>query len=240
MNREYHSWYSPALNRDMELLVFGHAGARVLVFPTSCGRFFDWENRGMMNNTLGEHINNGWLQVFCVDSVDAESWYADWAQPSGRAYRHAQYDGYLYSEVLPFTLSKNANPFLIVTGASFGAYHAMNFGLKHPEVTGRILAMSGLYDIRRFTGGYTDDNVYYNNPMQFIPNESDPLRIEQLKRIDIINATGREDRFVDQSRGLSAMLWNKGIGNALREWDGWAHDWPYWDRMLRLYIGGHD
>ena len=37
MNREYHKWYSPRLGRDMELLVFGHAGLPVLVFPTSGG-----------------------------------------------------------------------------------------------------------------------------------------------------------------------------------------------------------
>ncbi len=35
MNREYLRWFSPSLQRDMEMLVFGHAGARVLVFPTS-------------------------------------------------------------------------------------------------------------------------------------------------------------------------------------------------------------
>jgi len=40
MHRAYHRWHSPSLGRDMELLVYGHAGARVLVFPTSQGRFF--------------------------------------------------------------------------------------------------------------------------------------------------------------------------------------------------------
>ena len=49
MNREYHCWHSPALRRDMELLVFGHAGARVLVFPTAGGRFHEWEDQGMVN-----------------------------------------------------------------------------------------------------------------------------------------------------------------------------------------------
>ena len=48
MNREYHRWYSPSLGHDMELLVFGHAGARVIVFPTSMGRFFQWEDFGMI------------------------------------------------------------------------------------------------------------------------------------------------------------------------------------------------
>ena len=71
MNREYHHWYSPALGREMELLLFGHAGARMLVFPTSKGRFYEWEDRQMMA-TLGDAIENGHLQVMCVDSVDEE------------------------------------------------------------------------------------------------------------------------------------------------------------------------
>ena len=61
MNREYHVWHSPSLNRNMELLVFGHSGSRVLVFPTSMGRYYEWEDRGMMV-ALGEHIERGWIQ----------------------------------------------------------------------------------------------------------------------------------------------------------------------------------
>jgi esterase/lipase superfamily enzyme len=36
------------------------------------------------------------------------------------------------------------------------------------------------------------------------------------------------------------VLWGKGVWHALRIWDGFAHDWPVWQEMLRLYIGGHD
>jgi esterase/lipase superfamily enzyme len=239
MNREYHRWYSPSLNRDMELLVFGHAGARAIVFPTSKGKYYEWEDRGMMG-TLWEPLEKGWLQMYCVDSVDAESWYNWGAHPGARAYRQAQYDGYIYNEVLPLTLNKNGNPFLISVGASFGAYHAMNFGLKHADKVDRIVAMSGLYDMRGFTGGYSDDNVFFNNPMQFIANEHDWGRLAQLRHMDIIMATGREDRLMQSARDLSGLLWSKGIGNALREWDGWSHDWPYWQKMIQLYMNGHD
>jgi esterase/lipase superfamily enzyme len=239
MHREYHRWHSPSLNRDMELLVFGHAGARVLVFPTSQGRFFEWEDRGMVN-AIAHQIDNGWLQFYCVDSVDSESWYCKWAHPGGRAYRHHQYFEYLHNEVLPLTRSKNANPYLMTLGASFGAYHAMAFGLKYPDQVDRILGFSGIYDIRGWTDGYTDDYVYYNNPIQFIENESDPHRLGQLQRLDIIMASGRDDRLMPSARAMSAVLWGKGIGNALREWDGWSHDWPYWEQMLKQYINGHD
>lgn len=239
MNREYHKWHSPSLNRDMEMLVFGHSGARCLVFPTSQGRFYEWEDRRMMQ-ALADPIERGELQIYCVDSVDSESWYCYWAHPSGRAIRHTQYDSYLYHEVMPFSKSRNSNPFVITVGASFGAYHAMTFGLKHPDIVDRIIALSGLYDIRRFTGGYSDENVYFHNPMEFIPNESDPGRLAWLRRLDIIMATGKEDRLMQYARDLSHTLWAKGIGNAFREWDGWAHDWPYWTKMLQLYISGHD
>ena len=239
MNREYHRWHSAALNRDMELLVFGHAGARVLVFPTSQGRYFEWQDRGMFELLRGP-IERGELQFIAVDSVDAESWYCSWAHPSGRAYRHVQYDRYLTDEVLPFSVERNPNPYLMTLGASFGGYHAMNFGLRHADQVKRILAFSGLYDIRRFVGDYYDENVYFNNPVDFIPNENDPVRLEQLRQQDIIIATGREDRLMASAQRLTGALWAKGIGNALREWDGWSHDWPYWEKMLTLYISGHD
>jgi esterase/lipase superfamily enzyme len=240
MHREHQRWFSPSLSRDMELLVFGHAGARVVVFPTSMGRFFDWEGRGLVGQTLGEQLNRGWIQLFCVDSVDNESWYCEGRPMADRARRHAQFDDYVFREVLPFSAAKNANPYLIVTGASFGGYHAVNFGLRHPDKVNRILSMSGLCDIRRFTNGYYDETIYFHNPVDFIANEHDATRIDMLKRQDIILAVGREDSLCGSNEQLSRVLWSRGIGNALRVWDGFAHDWPVWDRMLRLYLAGHD
>ncbi len=142
MNREYHRWYSPALNRHMDLLIFGHGGARALVFPTSMGKFYEWEDRGLIN-ALREPLENGWLQLYCVDSVDAESWYCWWAHPGGRAYRHHQYFEYLHNEVLPLMNQKNSNPYLITAGMSFGAFHAMSFGLKYPHRVDRIWRLRG-------------------------------------------------------------------------------------------------
>lgn len=239
MNREYHRWYSPALSRDMELLIFGHAGARVMVFPTSMGRFYEWEDRGMVA-ALGEHLEQGWIQMFCVDSVDSESWYATWAHPSGRAWRHVQYEQYLLQEVLPLTIHRNSNPFLILTGTSFGAYHAINFTFRHPELASRVIGLSGYYDIKHWTDGYVDDNVYFNSPCDFIASEHEPGRLQALERLDIILAIGRDDPSRPNNEYLSGLLWSKGIWHALRIWDGWTHDWPWWQQMIRLYIGGHD
>ena len=239
MNREYHRWYSPSLERDMEMLIFGHAGARVLVFPTSMGRFYEWEDRDMMG-ALRDQLDNGSIQIYCVDSVDEESWYAKWKHPGSRVWRHMQNEQYLLREVLPLSNQINHNPYLITVGASFGAYHAVNFALRYPHLVGRTIGMSGIYDISRWLNGYHDENVYFANPVEYIPNESDPGRIAALNNVDIILAVGNGDSLYGNNAYFSGLLWQKGIGNALRVWDGWSHDWPYWMNMLRTYIGGHD
>ncbi|MBM4090793.1 MAG: esterase, partial [Planctomycetes bacterium] len=48
MNREYHKWYSHNLGQEMAIVVFGRSGQPYIVFPTSSGRFFDFENNGMV------------------------------------------------------------------------------------------------------------------------------------------------------------------------------------------------
>jgi esterase/lipase superfamily enzyme len=58
--------------------------------------------------------------------------------------------------------------------------------------------------------------------------------------MDIILAIGRDDPMRANNEWMSKVLWEKGVGNALRLWDGWAHDWPWWRQMVVKYIGGHD
>lgn len=238
MHREHVRWYSPRLERDMDLLVFGHAGARMLVFPSSMGKFFEWEDQGMIG-ALSEHLERGWLQLYCVDSVDSESWYAKWKHPADRAFYHSRYDAYLRDEVVPLTQG-NPNPFLMTTGASFGAYHALAFALRYPQLVGRTIGLSGIYDIREVTDGYTDQHIYPYNPAEFILNEYEPERLAAMRRMDIILAIGRDDSLRGNSEYFSGGLWSKNVWNALRIWDGWSHDWPYWRQMIRAYVGGSD
>jgi esterase/lipase superfamily enzyme len=239
MQREYHRWFSHRLDRDMELLIHGHAGAPVLVFPTSQGRFFEYEDRGMVA-ALGDFLEDGWFQLYCVDSIDSESFYNWGTHPVNRILRHLQYEEYLLNEVLPLIRLKNQNSFLITHGCSFGAYHALNIALRHPHLFGRVLAFSGKYDVSGFFNGYYDSNVYLNTPSHYVPNLVDAGQIEAIRRIDLILAIGKEDPHIEDNRNLSTALWHKGIWHAFRQWDGWSHDWPYWQQMIRSYIQGHD
>jgi len=91
-----------------------------------------------------------------------------------------------------------------------------------------------------FFSGYYDDDIYFNTPSHYVPNLSDPGQLDAIRRVDLLIAVGKEDPNIENNRALSAALWNKNIWHAYREWDGWSHDWPYWKRMARLYIHGHD
>ena len=239
MHRSYHAWHSPALGRTMELLVFGHGGAPLLIFPTSRGRFYEFEDRGMVAS-LASQIEQGWLQVICIDSVDDESWYNYGGDAGARLFRHDQYEHYILTEVLPFVRNVNPTQFLIVAGCSFGASHAINFAFRHPEVVDRVLGLSGLYDLRRFFGGSTHESVYFHNPVEYLANINDEATLAHFRRMDIVLAIGQEDAAAWSNDRLSQMLWSKGIWHALRFWSGWAHDWPFWQQMLGMYVSGHD
>ena len=120
MNREYHKSWSYHLQRDMELLIFGHAGAKVLIFPSRLGRFYEYEKLGIVE-LLKHKIEQGWLQLYCVDSIDSESFYCNWAHPSGRIKRHIDFEKYILKEVLPFMQDRNSHDCVIAHGLSLGA-----------------------------------------------------------------------------------------------------------------------
>jgi esterase/lipase superfamily enzyme len=235
----HHVWHSPAVERQMHVRWFGHSGARLLAFPTSMGNHNEWPNR-YMPDVLREHIERGWLQLWCLDHNHDASWYNKEIHPRERARRHLLYDRYIRDELLPFTQHVNANPFVIATGASFGAFHAMSIGLRHPHLIHRIVGMSGMYDIKGMTNGYSDDLVYQCNPFDFMQHEWQHERLDALRRQDIILTIGRGDPSYQDNCDFSGILWAKGVGNALRIWDGHAHDWPVWERQIVMYVGGHD
>ena len=92
MKVEYYKEYSCYLKRDMEYKVYGHAGKPCIAFPSQNGRFFDYENRGIIDS-MSWYIEQGKIQVFCVDSVDIDTWSADWKNGYDRInYQEAYYN----------------------------------------------------------------------------------------------------------------------------------------------------
>lgn len=219
----------------MELLWFGNNGFPVLAFPTSMGRFFQYEENGLVERLAGK-IDAGLIQLVCVDSVDAESWYNDSLPPPLRGVRHQQYDAYLRRELVPYVQSRARRGDLGTFGCSFGAYHASNFAARYPEVVTKAVCFSGIYDIHRFLGGYWDDIDYYNCPTAYIPN-MDATWSGRLAGIDWTVATGEYDSLVNDNREFAALLGGKGIPNHSEIWPGvFGHDWPFWNDNVGRFL----
>lgn len=242
MKRDYFKWYSPNLEKEMELLVFGHAGAKVLFFPPRMGRFYDYENWGVIA-PLENKIANGELQLICVDSIDLETFYNSLNDPSYRIYRHIQYEKYVLDEVLSMINLINPNPNIIAAGCSLGAYHAVNVAMRHPQLFCKVVGMSGRYDLTQSRGyfddllsGFHNDFVYFNMPNQYLKNLEDPNLIQQLSQMDIVLAIGKEDEFLDSNYTLSTILNEKGISHQMYEWDKEAHKPKYWRKMVAIYF----
>lgn len=242
MNREYHKWWSDRLQRDMELLVFGHAGAKVLVFPSRFGRFYEYEKLGIVES-LKYKIEQGWLQLYCIDSIDTESFYCGWAHPSGRIQRHIDYEEYILNEVLPFMQSRNPHECVISHGLSLGAFHAANLVFRYPHFFKKLVAFSGRYDLtlnvecfNDLFDGFYNENIYFHTPSHFLPNLECSWRLSKLREMDISFVIGKEDPFLQNNEQLSSILSQKGINHQLLVWDDRAHSGYYWRRMAALYI----
>jgi esterase/lipase superfamily enzyme len=242
MNREYHKWFSPHLQQEMELLIFGHAGDPVLFFPTRTARFYDYEDWQVID-ALRRKIEAGSIQVYCLDSVDKESFYAKHLHPEERILRHLQYEKYILTEVLGFVQQKNAHATAIAAGCSLGAWHAANLAFKYPHLFHKVVGLSGRYDLTTtydhfddLFDGFRDQNIYYNMPSQYIPNLYDPELIQQLKALEIIFVVGEKDVFIENNQALSNAFWSKNIWNGLHLWDGESHKARYWRHMVQLYL----
>ena len=241
MNFESRSHYSGALGREMHFNKYGHAGRPVIVFPSSGGSQHEFGDFGMVE-AAADFINRGKLIIYTVSSFDSDSWLADWKSPSDKGQAHNGYDRYIIHELVP--LVRHESPWqgkLMTAGASMGAFHAVNFSLRHPDVFGACVAMSGVYDARYFTGDFGDDHaVYENSPIDFLWNLSDPWFLEQYRQNDFIICVGQgaweSPHIYDTSRLQDAF-----VAKNIPGWfDFWgsdvAHDWPWWRKQWPYFL----
>lgn len=238
MIREIHQWYSPALNKEMPIAVYGHYGFALLMIPTAAADYLEYE-RFELIEYLRPFIDAGKLKVFSINSINTESWMNKEMEGAHKAIRHNQFNEYVLHEVIPFIKNMTSHETPIITsGASFGALHAMNLFLKKPEQIQGVISMSGVYDLTEYTQGFYDEQVYFNSPIHYIPNLVDHGTLENIRSGKIIIGTGsgsHEDP--EANKRFSHVLHTKSIPHELDVWGADIHhDWPTWRKMLPYFI----
>ena len=242
----YFKEYSSCLGRDMEYKVYGHAGKPVLAFPSQDGRFFDFENNGMIG-CIEAYINDGRIQVFTCDSNDVNSWSSKSWDNRKRIEAQEAYFHYVTDELCPriIAINEEANGAkadgILTTGCSMGGTHALNFLLRRPDIFSGCIALSGAYNARLFFPDYSDDLVYANSPVDYINGMPyDHPYVEMYRHRDIILCCGIvawEHTMQEDSARIKELFEYQIIQACVDFWvTDVSHDWPWWRKPLPDFL----
>jgi esterase/lipase superfamily enzyme len=243
MRREYHCLYSPAVGRDMEFVVYGHYGAPIIAFPSGGGRFYDFENNGMIT-AVGHLLEAGKIKIYCPDGLDHESWLNTGLDIHWRGVRHNAYEDFIQYDLVRWIRDDCHDHSLRVAlaGCSLGAYHAANMALKHPQIFHYALCMSGRYDLNAIIHGESGSpEFYFNNPLAYLyhVHGADLDHIRYNTHLALVCGQGAwEDKCLYETNRLADILQDKGISH---ERDIWGHDvehhWYWWRRQMAYHLG---
>ncbi len=240
MERRTTAWFSENLSAEMPLVAYGHAGYPLLMFPTAAADYLEYE-RFHLVEAIRPLIEAGRIRAYSINSVNRYSLLNEQMPPQLKAELLTRYDRYITDEVLPLIrkdAGEDSRP--LTTGASLGAFLSVNAYFKHPDLFRGVIAMSGSYDIRSYLQGHYDDNVYFNNPVDYLSNLNDDHYLPLLRKADAIFIMSGQGAYEapERSRALADILGFKGIPHTLDLWGRDVnHDWPWWRKMLPYALG---
>lgn len=244
MYKSIDGWVSPNLNMPMNIATYGHAGRTLLMFPTAAADYLEHE-RFLMMDVLKPWLNAGKIRIFSVGGINREGWLNRDCHPKIKGLLQQGFNRYIAQEVVPYIWHKTGGDRHILTvGASLGAFHAANQLFRRPDLFDGTIAMSGGYDIRDYyeSYGYHDENIYFNNPAEYLPNLWDDYYLPLLQRkrhIYLLTGSGNYEK-PQATVNLAGTLANKGVPVHLDVWGhDMPHDWPTWRAMMQHYVSAH-
>ena len=195
-----------------------------------------------MIHELGPLLEQGKIKLYCVESNVAEAWTNAGADPRWKAHRHNCYEQFVMNVLVPFVRHdcQSSDIRIAVAGASLGAMYAANLALKNPEVFWWALCLSGRYEVRSFTGGFDNHDVYFNNPLAYTWNlhGHDLDRVRRTSLTLVCGQGAYEDRCIDETVAMAKVLGEKEIPVELDLWGhDVSHEWHWWRRQVVHHVG---
>jgi esterase/lipase superfamily enzyme len=232
---------SPQLGRGVHLWTFGWYGMPVLVFPSAAGFAHEWQAQGMIE-VLTPLMRAGKIKLYCPESNVAEAWTRKESDPAWRIGRHNLYERFIVETMVPFIREDCRTPNIPIaaTGCSLGGMYAALAALKYPELFNYALCMSGRYDVRNVNGGFDSAEVYFNNPLAFVPNlQGDALeRIRRNTFISLVCGQGAyEEGCIEETVWLGQHLARKQVPHLTDIWGKESrHDWGWWKKQVVQHL----
>ena len=241
MNRREYTLHSTALDRDMNVLSYGDDGLPVLAFPCQDAPCDNWENFGMPEE-LSDFIESGKIRLFCVDTVDRESWSDTNGDNERRADVQERYFHFVTDELVAFIRSVSTDTRApLVTGFSLGGGHAGIVFFRRPDLFSGVLTCSACFDASHFWGGWSNGVIYDNSPLVFLENmpEDHPyIALYNSRKIVLCAGRGPWERECRRTTTLMGeLLPRKGINAWVDLWgEDSDHDWPWWKKQIRYFL----
>lgn len=233
--------YSVILEREMPYRVYGKGGKLCLAFPSQGGRFYDFENFGMVES-LRPWLDDGRLTLVCPDSIDGETWSRQEADSQERIQLHERWFQYVIQELLPREQARRQTTGkAMVTGCSMGGFHAGNFFFRRPDLFDTVISLSGLFHADYFLPDYMDPLVYENSSLHFLlnmPQDHPWISLYRSGRIILCCGQGAwEEDLLASTRRMDRLLRKKEIPAWVDYW-GYdvSHDWCWWQKQLPYFI----
>lgn len=241
MNRETVTAHSKNLGKNMSIRVYGESGWPIIAFPIQDAMSDSYEQFGMVD-AMKDYLEGGKVQLFVLDSVDAEGWSDRGGDNVLRVKVIEAFYNYVCEEVVPFVHERNGSDLRPLTmGCSLGATHALVAFLRRPDLFQGVIALSGGYDAQFFFGDWMNTTLYFNSPVHFLPNTpQDHPYIGLYNRREIVLCCGqgaweeeglRTEHIVDDAfRALGVNAWCDYWGTDV------DHDWPWWQKQIQYFL----
>lgn len=240
MYRDAISYHSNVLGEDLGVIVYGMTGYPIIVFQTQDSKCTNYEDFGMISE-LADYIDGGKVQLFCVDSIDQESWSNTNGDKSWRSQRQEDYFRFVTDELVPYVHDRNGSDLRpLATGCSMGATHSAIAALRRPDLFQGCIALSGVYRTSFFFGDWMDENLYMNDMVQMLhdlPADHPYIDLYNHRSLCFCVGQGAWEDGLSDLRDMDASFKRLGI-NAWCDFWGYDvnHDWPWWKKQMRYFL----
>jgi len=232
---------SPHLGRRAHVWRFGDIGRPLVVFPSNAGVAHEWQKSGMID-ALGPLMAQGRLKIYCPETNVSRSFTGEGSVDQRMAH-HRAYEHFVMETLVPFIREDCRSPEMPITatGCSVGALYTSLFVLKYPETFRQGLCLSGRYRTSKFFDHQSSEDVYFNDPLAFLPNLHGAAldRVRRSAHLTVVVGRGaHEHGCIPETAELGTWLQRKQIPNHVAFWgEDSAHTYDWWKKQAVHYLG---
>ena len=218
---------------------YGEGGRIILFFPDDEDSCEQLEQQGMIE-ACRPFLETGRCQIYALSTLDKET-FDDLERPfTERVELYEQYVHTLKQTLLEPLKKENPYQLPLVAGCGRGAFHAMNFFCRFPDILGGALCISGFYQLDLLLGHNMNETAKENSPLLFMNHEWAAKHENDFIKSRIILSCGKSEdsktAFL-QTLEMEKLLTSLEIPFFI---DVWGEDvtatWPWWNKQVPYFF----